>query len=385
LVSNTDLFYQAAMELGFPCKPDVPKTHTMRIDLGKQCFLFSVGYSPFNCASAAEYASHKFFANRALERAGLPVPRVMLVARDHYNKHGISLGDLSFPVVIKPNRNIYGGGRGVVCNIQNQEVLIQAMSELFKQVDSLTIEEFHANYNAYRVLVFYNQVIGVVERTPAQIVGDGVHTIEMLIQQQNVIRKLQAEYVTMGPIAMDAELNIRLNELGLKLDSIPGRCEVVRLCYGCNSTRGGTMRSLGRAICKENERLICSAAGALHLNLVGFDVLCKDIMVPIRQSGGVIIEANVNPDITIHESPLSGQPMAVSKTIVKKLAKQHPVLYRLYRKDQCLSVGRHLINFKRVLAVVLLAYILPQVHLFNDHGRSYHATAKEYHHETHIM
>lgn len=360
----TGCYMNAARALGIPCLPDCPKTHTIRMMLGGKQWIFSSGYTPFNDAAVAEYAVQKYFANRALAKAGLPVPEAMCLTKHDYEQHGVHLHGFTFPVVIKPNRNILGGGRGVVCNIQNQEVLVAALDELFEATDTVVIEAFHRGYRAYRVLVFFGRVIGVVERMPAHIVGDGLSTIESLIQQTNVIRKGLAKKVALGPIAIDRELHIKLSEAGLALTSVPAKGEIVPLCYGCNSTRGGTMKSLGRAICQENAHLICSAATALNLKIIGFDLLCEDIMLPIQQTGGIIVEANPNPDISIHENPLAGQPVSVSKTIVSKLIQQHPVRYRLYRT----RVEKHShrrINFKKVFIIVALVYILPHTHFFN--------------------
>ncbi|WP_019215879.1 hypothetical protein [Legionella tunisiensis] len=49
------------------------------------------------------------------------------------------------------------------------------------------------------------------------------------------------------------------------------------------------------------------------MNIVGFDVECPDIDIPIQASGGVIIEANPTPSIRIHEKPMEGAPVMVSK------------------------------------------------------------------------
>ena len=133
--------------------------------------------------------------------------------------------------------------------------------------------------------------------------------------------------MTLGDIRIDKEVEIKLDELGLRLDTVLDDNEKLTLCYGCNSGRGGTMHSLGKSICRENAKLLCDAAKTLNLNLVGFDLLCKDIMVPVSESEGYIIEANHNPDVSLHENPLSGTPHRVTKKIVSKLIYNHPIAY----------------------------------------------------------
>ena len=191
----------------------------------------------------------------------------------------------------------------------------------------ITLEEFKLQPNAYRVLVFFNKVIGVTKRIPASIIGDGENTIRTLIALENKKREALKKTVSLGPIRIDKEVDIKLGEMGLTLDAIPKKDEKIFLCYGCNSTRGGSMISLGRKIGKENKKLFCRAAKALNLNIVGFDVVCENINIPFNGSNGFIIEANHNPDISIHERAMSGVHNIVSKTILRRLIYQHPITY----------------------------------------------------------
>ena len=326
---NALLYYQSACALTLsPIK--TAQVGGFTIKLAKRNFFFRGGETPFNCGSSISIAENKYCMNKTLEAAGFPVPKANAFSKDEFRKEKLEclIEHLSFPLVVKPMLGT-ALGRDVLCNINSIEQLRAHMKSCYKRYKFLLIEEFHPNLTHYRVLVFYNKVIGVVERIPAAVVGDGIHSIKELIVIHNVEREKLKATVSLGPIKVDGEYLIRLNELNITLDTIPENNETITLCYTCNSTRGGTMISLGKQICKENAHLLCQAAKALNLNIVGFDVACEDICIPIAESHGVIIEANYNPDITIHESPMFGISNRVSKTILARLIFRHPISYIL--------------------------------------------------------
>lgn len=324
---NAELYYKSACALKLPLQL-TDHIAGFVIKLGRRLFFFRRGGTPFNCGSSIGIANNKFCANKILEAAGFPVPKALAMDRDTFKKINLEeyIQDMTFPLVIKPMINT-SLGEDVLCNITTVSQLKHFMTKRFKDHKFLLIEEFHDGLNSYRVLVFHNKVIGVVARRSARVVGDGIHSIRALIALHNIEREKFSNTVSLGPIKVDEEYHIRLKELNMTLDTIPNDNETVVLCYTCNSTRGGTMESLGNKICKENARLLCAAANALDLNLVGFDVLCEDICIPIETSRGMIIEANHTPDITIHENPMSGIRNQVSKKMLFRLILKHPVAY----------------------------------------------------------
>lgn len=324
---NASLYYKSALTLKIPCSP-TPEIAGFEIKLGKRRYFFRGGETPFNRGSSISVANNKYCMNKILEAAGFPVPKATAFSKEGFKEtqDDYLIENLNFPLVIKPTKET-SCGLDVLCNITDTAQLKTHMKTRYRRHQFLSIEEFHAGLNSYRVLIFYNKVIGVVQRFSARVVGDGIHSIKELIAISNRERTKLKETVSLGLMKVDEEFQLRLNELHLTLESIPKDKETIVLCYTCNSTRGGTMKSLGKKICKENARLLCQAARALNLNIVGFDVACEDILIPIEKSRGVIIEANHNPDISIHENPLSGTRNRVSKKIVQRLIFRHPIAY----------------------------------------------------------
>jgi D-alanine-D-alanine ligase-like ATP-grasp enzyme len=126
---------------------------------------------------------------------------------------------------------------------------------------------------------------------------------------------------------VDEECQMRLKEQNLSLDYVPQPKERVYLGYTSNASRGGSYETVRMQICKKNRRLMVRAAEVLNLNLVGFDVECSDMNLPIEDSQGVIIEANHRPSIRIHEIPMSGAAKPVVNKIMRSLIYKHPLAY----------------------------------------------------------
>ncbi len=322
---NAERYYQSALALQLPVTL-VPEIDGFDLHLGKKRYFCRGVVNCFNDHCSVSIARNKYCTNKLLEKAGFPVPKATTIDTIDFEQGRLEeyLVDLSFPLVIKPT--VEGRqGRDVLCNIKSLEELRQHLAAHLKVDELISIEEFHGNLNSYRVLIFKNKVLGVVQRYPASVVGDGQHNLRQLIDLTNIQRQQTSEIL--APIVVDNELHIRLNELGLTLDYIPKKDESVTLCYVCNTSRGGSFKSLGRKICKENKRLLVRAAHVLNLNLVGFDIQCTDINLSIEASGGVIIEANANPSVRIHEESLSGVPTNVTKPILRALIYRHPLAY----------------------------------------------------------
>ena len=349
---NALLYYQSARALRMPLTLR-EQIAGFEINIGQRHYFFRGAETPFNHGSSVSVASNKYCMNKMLAACGFPVPNADAYSKEHFEKEKTEalIRQLSFPLVVKPTVGTVQG-TDVICNINTIAQLNAQMKKAFKRHNFLSVEEFHGGLNSYRVLVFFNKVIGVVQRFPARIVGDGVHTVSELVAITNEERASHNN-TALGPIKMEEEFNIRLKELNITPDTIPEDKETIVICYVCNSPRGGTTRSLGKKIDRGNARLLCRAAKALDLNLVGFDVECSDIMLPMKAPRDVIIEANHNPDITIHENPMTGDKIQVTKIMLRRLIWKHPVAYLT---GLCQSRSRAFYVKSAVVALVFVVW-----------------------------
>ncbi len=326
--NNTKLLLARAKKLQLPIRQFSPGSNLFRVELGKAPYYFYSILHPFNKGSNVYIARNKYACNQRLEKHGFEVPTSIHLTQEEWTQGSLlsKLSTLSYPLVVKPVKNA-GRGKDVLCNIKNIETLNGYLEDFFQVYPEVIIQTFHRYSKEYRVLIFSNKVIGVVERTAAQVVGDGKSTISELIDAKNRLRVELAKTLLVSPIEVDIEYIACLKDQNLTLNSIPTKGETVQLCYTVNTGRGGDTRSLGKSIHPKNAKILCKAAKVLNLNYVGLDVICDDIQKPFKDHNWKIIEANYVSDLTIHENAQRGVPTAVTRILLFSLIKKHPLSY----------------------------------------------------------
>jgi hypothetical protein len=136
------------------------------------------------------------------------------------------------------------------------------------------------------------------------VVGDGVHTVQWLIDQTNAQRAIQATVQRIDiehglyPIAVDDEVLDWLKNQALDLQSVVEKGRVLRLRGAANVSLGGTTWDVTASAHPDNLELACHATRALRLDLAGVDLLVPDISRSWKESGGAICEVNAQPQFS---------------------------------------------------------------------------------------
>lgn len=276
--------------------------------------------TPINTYSASAVADNKFATNTILHHAGISVPKSIKVTKKNFQIGDYDLNKLKFPVVVKPLAGTLKGA-GVVTNIATKKEVVAYLKKGFRKYKSMLVEEFYGGLKDFRVLVVDDKVVGVLDRIPAYVTADGKSTINQLINDKNTGRRKSKE-IKLGEIKVDSELLNTLKRQRLTLKSKPKKGKYIQLKNVCNLGAGGEVHDMTDKICAENKRLAVRTAKALGLRLAGIDFLCKNIARPLEKTGGIIIELNQHPDITMHHYPQKGSPRDVSREIMKATFKK---------------------------------------------------------------
>ncbi|ASQ44787.1 cyanophycin synthetase [Legionella clemsonensis] len=262
-----------------------------------------------------DIAANKELTKRILASNFIPVPHGYPLS----NKEELQevLEKLKFPVVIKPfNAN---HGRGVTVNINTYEKAILAFN-LAKEISDKVIVEQYIKGTDYRFLVINYKLEAVAARTPAMIVGDGVHTIQQLIDRVNS-DPLRGEghenFLT--KITLDESTLTILEERKLTLESVLENQQTVYLKEAANISSGGTATDVTDEIPLKTKHLIERVARLFKLDICGIDVIAKDIHRELNESNGAIIEINASPGLRMHLVPTQGKPRNVAEPIVNML------------------------------------------------------------------
>ena len=264
---------------------------------------------------AVEIAQDKDETKRVLGNIGLPVPRGDAVRTV---EDAISVAqETSYPVILKPLDASHG--RGISSRLDDAEALRGAWDVARQYSRRVVVEQF-AEGRDHRVLVVDGKVVACAERVPAHVLGDGKRTVRELVEVANRdVRRGIGHAKILTHLPLDEQTADYLVKGGRTVDSVPAPGEMVLLRPTANLSTGGTSIDRTEEMHPDNVTACEMAAAAVGLDIAGIDVMTKDISVPFRENGAVIIEVNAGPGIRMHTHPTEGTPRAVGAPIVDML------------------------------------------------------------------
>ncbi len=268
-------------------------------------------------------ASDKYYSKQFLIQKGFPVPEGKVFLKSELEPAVVYAKKLGYPVVAKPVADSHG---------EYVYALLESESELRQAIRSLVHEhqgpphfilEKHVPGNEYRLFVTRNDFFATVLRIPANVTGDGVHSIMQLIQIEN-FRRLNPRTTCLSDIKIDDMVFNHLEKQQLSIESIPKKKQCVQLRATSNVSKGGncyavtdTVHPTFIALAKE---ILQSVSG---LPFVGIDLLCSDISKPATKQKYWICELNASPGLSLHTVPERGEsqntPSAIAKSIFPSL------------------------------------------------------------------
>lgn len=304
-------FVEAADILGIDYEIIIPSLTAKFSSNGKHWFINNT-VTPLTNSPSSFLARKKNFTNLILSKAGLPVPYQQKIINE--------IDVLKFfgkykNIVLKPSQNI--GGKGVSILPKTEEGVLESY-KYAKEKDKLGVvlaEEYIPGDN-YRVLVLGNEVLSVVKRNPAKIIGDGLNTIQKLIEVKNHDRKEKL----LLPIHIDTELKHKLEDQGYTLDSILEKDKEINIRNNANMTTGGTTSEVLDLVNPYYKEICIKAVQALDLEYAGVDLITADIT---KETRCAINEINFNPGLRIHYKVDSGEPQKVAIPIMEYIRKKY--------------------------------------------------------------
>ncbi|WP_270550420.1 bifunctional glutamate--cysteine ligase GshA/glutathione synthetase GshB [Clostridium perfringens] len=222
-------------------------------------------------------------------------------------------------IVIKPKSTNFGLGISIFPGEYSREDYDKAVEIAFREDSSILIEEFMTG-KEYRFLVIGKEVVGILHREPANVIGNGESTIEELVSEKNKdpLRgkgyKTPLEKIKLGEIE-----EMFLKNQGLSFKSIPKNGEKIYLRENSNISTGGDSIDFTDKIHPSYKDVALKSAKAVKALICGVDMVIDDIEEEAKEKNHGIIELNFNPAIHIHCFPYKGENRKAGEKILDLL------------------------------------------------------------------
>lgn len=267
--------------------------------------------------SAVLIMENKVVTKEVLARQGIRVPGGGVfadreAAEAAYSQYG------GKATVIKPKSTNFGLGITIFDAPFSEEEYRQALELAFAHDQTVLLEEFVAG-KEYRFLVIGDEVVGVLHRVPAHVVGDGLHSVEALVQEKNKHPFRGEGYRTpLEKLKLGQTETMFLNSHGHRASDIPPAGEAVYLRENSNISTGGDSIDYTDVMPEQYKRLAVQAARAAGAVICGVDMMIAGELTG-ADAEYCIIELNFNPAIHIHGYPYQGKNRHAEEHILNLL------------------------------------------------------------------
>ena len=197
--------------------------------------------------------------------------------------------------VVKP-ANGTSGGAGVTGCVTDAVGLGRARLSAARFDDTLLIER-QIPGDMYRLLYLDGKLIDVVRRRSPRVTGDGRSSIMELIIAENR-RRLEAERPR-SLLTIDLDSILCLRAAGLSTASVLPAGQTVEV----KSTSSENGEQDNHTIREYSDDVVAECAEAVQavgLRLAGVDLVTPDIMRPLAEADGAVIEVNGTPGFQYH-------------------------------------------------------------------------------------
>jgi GNAT-family acetyltransferase (TIGR03103 family) len=245
--------------------------------------------SDLTTAVSMTLCQDKSLTHSTLKAAGLQLPAQQLAGNGDDNLPFLEAHER---IVVKPLDGEQG--HGVAVDLRSIEDVQHAI-ERAKAFDSrVLLESFHEGLDL-RIVVIGFEVVAAAIRRPAEIIGDGRHTIIQLIEAQS--RRRAAATSGESKIPMDEETERTVADAGFSYSDVLPMDQRLAVRRTANLHTGGVLEDVTTILHPVLLDAAVRAARALDIPVVGLD-----LMVPAAdQPEYVFIEANERVGLANHE------------------------------------------------------------------------------------
>ncbi len=306
---------QEGMRRGFELKIYSLEDRIFRAERDGKGFIYKIYPGLFSFRS--QYKDYDYEQTKSRKLAlmgedGLAVPISYGTFKSSVN---IPFGQLSYPIVAKPD---FGSlSQNVFPNLQTVDQLKQAVAVIEANGDVIKLES-HISGRDYRVLIINHQYAGCVERRPANVIGDGKHTILELFHLRNQEPGRADRYeahTTLHQLVFDDTSRSLLREAGYTLETVLPTREIFYIQKKITASTGSDYVDCTDQLHASIIQDCIDFSRRFSSLTLGFDLITTDISRPLAETGGAFNEYNFLPYVDLHENCNIGQKRPVCRLI----------------------------------------------------------------------
>lgn len=280
--------------------------------------------TPENTSYIGYYASEdKGVCRSLLQQVGIQVPKGFVLRLGQDQAAWIEVYHaLTKPLVVKPTHGTQGNK--VCMNIESETDFVSAVKECFThpigEGPGVVVEEQFPG-EEYRIICTRSETIAVMQRIPANVIGDGVHSIRELIEQKNSDpRRSDNHMEALVKITVDDQMQKMLTSQQLTLSSVVENNRRVLLRSNSNLSTGGDSIDMTDTVHQSVKDLAVQAVRAIPgLAFAGVDFMSTDITTAQTPDTYRILEINKSPGFNSNEKPYQGTGRPVSTALLELL------------------------------------------------------------------
>ena len=287
----------------------------VQLGYGKNQVRFRATMTDKTSSIAVDLASNKDETKKMLTEAAIPVANGMCISEISEIETVISR--VGFPLVFKPLDGNHGKGASI--NVKTKEEALVAFEHAKKYSRKIIVEKFISGFD-FRILVINHRFIAAALREPAHVIGDGISTIDQLIELENQDeRRGYGHENVLTEISIDRETYDELSKLNYTLETILEKGKVCHLKGTANLSTGGTSTDVTDIVHPNNIFIFERISRVIGLDICGIDVMANNLNEPLEVTGGVVLEVNAAPGFRMHLAPANGLPRNVAAPVIDML------------------------------------------------------------------
>ncbi len=200
--------------------------------------------------------------------------------------------------VVKPASGA-AGGWGITTKINSTNRLRQSSYKASAFSSKLIIEQELPGEN-YRLLYLNGEFIDAIRRDSPGVTGDGISTLQELIDQENEARLNSSTPYALSPLTTDLDCLYTLADRGASLEDVPDKGERVEV----KTTTNQYSRYENHSVVDEIHPSIVDygreISKVINVTLSGVDVMMTNCTLPLVESDCVVNEINTTPGLHHH-------------------------------------------------------------------------------------